>query len=78
MVLLLPVIAKDRLMHESTLRNSLRSKEMGYAFMRGNLLTEIILRILGPIGGIKRAMECHRPLWLLYKFRQKSANQPFD
>ena len=50
---------------KAPLRNSLRSKEMGYAFMRGNLLTEIILRILGPIGGIKRAMECHRPLWLL-------------
>ena len=50
---------------KAPLRNSLRSKEMGYALMRGNLLTEIILRILGPIGGIKRAMECHRPLWLL-------------
>ena len=50
---------------KAPLRNSLRSKEMGYLFMRGNFLTEIILRILGPIGGIKRAMECHRPLWLL-------------
>ena len=47
------------------LKNSLRSKNMGYAFMRGDLMTELILRILGPIGGIKRAMECERPLWIL-------------
>ena len=47
------------------LKNSLRSKNMGYAFMRGDVLTELILRILGPIGGIKRAMECERPLWLI-------------
>ena len=32
------------------LKNSLRSKNMGYAFMRGDVLTEVILRILGPIG----------------------------
>jgi digeranylgeranylglycerophospholipid reductase len=47
------------------LKNSLRTKNMGYAFMRGDLMTEAILRILGPIGGIKRAMECDRPLWLI-------------
>jgi len=47
------------------LKNSLRTKNMGYAFMRGDLMTETILRILGPIGGIKRAMECDRPLWLI-------------
>ena len=47
------------------LKNSLRSKNMGYAMMRGDLMTEVILRILGPIGGIKRAMECERPLWLV-------------
>jgi digeranylgeranylglycerophospholipid reductase len=47
------------------LRNSLRSKNMGYAFMRGDVMTELILRCLGPIGGIKRAMECDRPLWVL-------------
>ena len=47
------------------LKNSLRSKNMGYAFMRGDVLTEIILRCLGPIGGIKRAMECERPLWII-------------
>ena len=46
------------------LKNSLRSKNMGYAFMRGDVLTELILRCLGPIGGIKRAMECDRPLWV--------------
>ncbi len=46
------------------LKNSLRSKNMGYAFMRGDVLTELILRCLGPIGGIKRAMECEKPLWL--------------
>ena len=47
------------------LKNSLRSKNMGYAFLRGDLMTEAILRILGPIGGIKRAMECDKPLWIL-------------
>ena len=47
------------------LKNSLRSKNMGYAFMRGDLMTELILRILGPIGGIKRAMECERSLWIV-------------
>lgn len=48
-----------------SLKNSLRTKNMGYAFFRGDLMTELILRILGPIGGIKRAMECEKPLWLL-------------
>ena len=43
----------------------LRSKNLGYAMMRNDFLTESILRILGPIGGIKRAMECDRPLWVL-------------
>ena len=38
---------------------------MGYAFFRGDFITETILRVLGPIGGIKRAMECDRPLWIL-------------
>ena len=47
------------------LKNSLRSKNLGYAMMRNDFLTESILRILGPIGGIKRAMECDRPLWVL-------------
>jgi digeranylgeranylglycerophospholipid reductase len=47
------------------LNNSLRSKKMAYAFMKGDLVTEVLLRILGPIGGIKRAMECDKPLWLL-------------
>ncbi len=47
------------------LKNSLRTKNMGYAFMRGDMMTELILRCLGPIGGIKRAMECDRPLWVL-------------
>ena len=47
------------------LKNSLRSKNMGYALMRNDFLTESILRILGPVGGIKRAMECDRPLWVL-------------
>ncbi len=47
------------------LRNSLRSKQLGYAFMRNDVLTEGILRMLGPIGGIRRAMECGRPLWVL-------------
>ena len=41
--------AKDRLMHESAFEEFLEV-EMGYAFMRGNLLTEIIQGILGPIG----------------------------
>lgn len=47
------------------LKNSLRTKNMGYAFLRGDLITEAVLRLLGPIGGIKRAMECEKPLWLL-------------
>ena len=46
------------------LKNSLRSKNMGYAFMRGDFATEVILRCLGPIGGIRRAMECEKPLWV--------------
>ena len=32
------------------LKNSLRSKNMGYAFLRGDIMTEIVLRCLGPIG----------------------------
>jgi digeranylgeranylglycerophospholipid reductase len=46
------------------LKNSLRSKNMGYAFMRGDFATEVILRCLGPIGGIRRAMECEKSLWV--------------
>ena len=46
------------------LKNSLRTKNMGYTFFKGDLITEGILRILGPIGGIKRAMECDKPVWL--------------
>jgi digeranylgeranylglycerophospholipid reductase len=46
------------------LKNSLRTKNFGYAFFKGDLITEGILRILGPIGGIKRAMECDKPVWL--------------
>ena len=46
------------------LRNSLRSKRLGYAFLKGDFMTESIMRVLGPIGGLKRAMECRRPLWL--------------
>ena len=47
------------------LRNSLRSKRMAYLMMHGDLLTDVLLRILGPIGGIRRAMECGRPLYVL-------------
>ena len=47
------------------LKNSLRSKNLGYLFMRGDVMTELILRILGPVGGIRRAMECERPLWFI-------------
>jgi len=47
------------------LKNSLRSKNFGYAFLRGDVLTEVILRCLGPIGGIRRAMECEKPLWIV-------------
>lgn len=47
------------------LKNSLRTKNMGYAFFRNDTITEVLLRILGPIGGIKRAMECDRPVWIL-------------
>ena len=46
------------------LKNSLRTKNMGYTFFKGDLITEGILRILGPIGGIKRATECDKPVWL--------------
>jgi digeranylgeranylglycerophospholipid reductase len=46
------------------LKNSLRTKNFGYAFFKGDLITESILRVLGPIGGIKRAMECDKPVWL--------------
>ncbi len=46
------------------LRISLRSKRLGNAFLGGDLRTEAMMRILGPIGGLKRAMECKRPLWL--------------
>ena len=46
------------------LKNSLRTKNFGYAFFKGDLITEGILRVLGPIGGIKRAMECDKPVWL--------------
>ncbi|MDA0716234.1 MAG: hypothetical protein O3A74_06720, partial [archaeon] len=47
------------------LKNSLRTKNMGYTFLRGDVMTELVLRTLGPIGGIKRAMECDKPLFLL-------------
>jgi hypothetical protein len=38
---------------------------MGYLMFQNDLITEVLLRILGPIGGIKRAMECDKPLWVL-------------
>jgi digeranylgeranylglycerophospholipid reductase len=47
------------------LKNSLRSKNMGYLMFQNDLITEVLLRILGPIGGIKRAMECDKPLWVM-------------
>ncbi len=47
------------------LKNSLRTKNMGYTFLRGDVMTELVLRTLGPIGGIKRAMECDKPLFIL-------------
>ena len=47
------------------LKNSLRSENMGYLMFQNDLITEVLLRILGPIGGIKRAMECDKPLWVL-------------
>ena len=47
------------------LKNSLRSKDMGYLMFQNDFITEVLLRILGPIGGIKRAMECDKPLWVL-------------
>ena len=47
------------------LNNSSRAKWMAYTFLRWNWLTEILMRILGPIGGIRRAMNCDRTLWLI-------------
>ena len=47
------------------LKNSLRSKNMGYLMFQNDMITEVLLRILGPIGGIKRAMECDKPLWVI-------------
>ena len=47
------------------LKNSLRPKNLGYLMFQNDVITEVLLRILGPIGGIKRAMECDRPLWVI-------------
>lgn len=64
----IPLESYQRRVHASmgrALKNSLRTKNMGYAFLRGDFMTELVLRTLGPIGGIKRAMECDKPLYLL-------------
>ena len=46
------------------LKNSKRAKWLAYTFLRNDWLSEIMMRILGPIGGIRRAMSCDRTLWL--------------
>ena len=46
------------------LKNSKRAKWLAYTFLRNDWLSELMMRILGPIGGIRRAMSCDRTLWL--------------
>lgn len=46
------------------LRISARSKRLFQTFCRGDRTTELALRILGT-RGIQRAVECHRPLWVI-------------
>ena len=63
-----PLEKYEKLVRQSmgrALRNSLRSKRLGYTFLKGDFMTEAIMRVLGPIGGLKRAMECRRPLWII-------------
>lgn len=47
------------------LKISLRTKRLAYLFLKRNWTTELAMRSLGPIGGIKRAVECHRPAWVI-------------
>ena len=47
------------------LKISLRTKRMAYLFLRYNWSAEMALRVIGPIGGIRRAVDCHRPLWII-------------
>jgi digeranylgeranylglycerophospholipid reductase len=46
------------------LRISARTKRLFQAFCRGNVSTEICMRILGK-GGLRRAVDCSRPLFIL-------------
>ena len=46
------------------LKNSIRAKKLAYIFFRWDWLTEVLMRIIGPFGGIRRAMNCERTLWL--------------
>ena len=47
------------------LKISLRTKRLAYLILSRNWTTEMALRFLGPIGGIQRAVECHRPTWVI-------------
>lgn len=47
------------------LRISKRTKDLGWMLFRHDAITEPLLRMLGPLGGLRRAMECKRPLWVL-------------
>ena len=63
-----PLVAYDeawRTLLAGPLRISRRTKRLGWLLFRQDLLTGGLLRMLGPIGGLQRAMECKRPLWLI-------------
>jgi digeranylgeranylglycerophospholipid reductase len=56
---------KLKFVMQKPLKISLRSNKIFTKIMYNELLTEVSLRMLGPLGGIRRAMECKRPIWIL-------------
>jgi digeranylgeranylglycerophospholipid reductase len=50
---------------KKSLKASLRTKKIAYLILRWNWSAELAMRFLGPIGGIRRAVECKKSLWII-------------
>jgi digeranylgeranylglycerophospholipid reductase len=66
------IIANDLATYDNQLKRNLhgplkisaRTKKLFQSFCRGNISTELCMRILGT-GGLRRAVDCSRPLFIL-------------
>ena len=50
---------------KKSLKTSLRTKKIAYLILRWNWSAELAMRFLGPIGGIRRAVECKKSIWII-------------